>query len=342
MCITLCIIIEKIHKLTRLIDCRLDRVLEKFNKIISFLPSATEILFEIGLEKFVYGVTHECTFPPQAAKKSIVVRPVIDFDSLTAAQVDLKIKEFSSKGQPIFRLDEELIKQIQPDLLISQSTCSVCAPFEKEITKTINILGYCPKNLVLNPMNLPDILKSITTIGKEVGNLQNSIKLRKRLESKIRRIRTVFESTFPGRQEKTFSQRILCLDWINPFYLAGHWVPDMLAAAGGHTLNGISGMDSRQITISEIEKFDPDKIIIAPCGYDLERTQKEYELLTVPEWKSLRAFKNNQIYLVDSNSYFCKPSPRIITGIEILCSIIHPDTFGHKNIPDKSFKIADK
>lgn len=316
--------------------------MEKFKRIISFLPSATELLFEIGLEKFVYGVTHECTFPPQAAKKSIVVRPVINFDSLTAAQVDQRIKDFSSKGQPIFRLDEDLIKQIQPDLLISQNTCSVCAPFDQEITKTINILGYTPKNLVLNPMNLPDILKSITIIGNEVGNLQNSIKLRKRLESRIRRIRTVFETSFPIKHENISSQRILCLDWINPFYLAGHWVPDMLVAAGGHTLNSIRGIDSRQITISEIEKFDPDKIIIAPCGYDLDRAQKEYKRLTVPEWKSLRAFKNKQIYLVDSNSYFCKPSPRIITGIEILCSIIHPDIFGRMNIPDKSFIIAAK
>lgn len=314
--------------------------MEKFQRIISFLPSATEILFEIGLEKFVYGVTHECTFPPQVSKKSIVVRPVIDFDALTAAQVDQKIKDFSSKGQPIFKLDEDLIKQIQPDLLISQNTCSVCAPFDQEITKTINILGYTPKSLVLNPMNLPDILKSITIIGNEVGNLQYSIKLRKSLESRISGIRKIFES-FAIDHKNITAQRILCLDWINPFYLAGHWVPDMLDTAGGSTLNGIRGMDSRQITISEIEKFDPDKIIIAPCGYDLDRAQKEYERLNVPEWKTLKAFKNNQIYLVDSNSYFCKPSPRIITGIEILCSIIHPDMFGRMDIPNKSFRIAN-
>ena len=184
-------------------------------------------------------------------------------------------------------------------------------------------------------MNLPDILKSITIIGNEVGNLQNSIKLRTRLESRIRHIRTIFKSSFLIKHKNMPSQRILCLDWINPFYLAGHWVPDMLVTAGGQTLNSNRGMESRPITISEIEKFDPDKIIIAPCGYDLDRTQKEYKRLTVPEWKSLRAFKNKQIYLVDSNSYFCKPSPRIITGIEILCSIIHPDIFGRIDIPEK-------
>ena len=315
--------------------------MQKYKRIISFLPSATEILFEICLDQWVYGVTHECTYPLQALKKPVVIKPAVDFDSLSGAEIDEKIKELSSKNQPIFNLDTKLVKDIQPDLLISQSLCSVCAPFYNEIEQTFKVLGYNPTNLILNPKNLFDILKSITTIGNEVGNFENAIKLFDRLVSRIHGIQTVFK--LANQNETTHSiPKVVCLDWLNPFYSAGHWIPDMVTTAGGKPLISVSGMDSRQITITDIEKFDPDIIIIAPCGFDLKRTQREYEKFENPRWKSLKAYKENQIFLVDSNSYFSKPSPRIITGIEILCNIMHPDLFRNLTVPHNSFSVTNK
>ena len=316
--------------------------MEKYKKIVSFLPSATEILFEIGLGQNVYGVTHECTFPAEALKKSVVIRPVVDFDSMSGLEIDQKIKDLYLRNQPIFSLDEKLIKEIQPDLLISQNLCSVCAPFENEIVKANKVLNYKPKNLILNPINLKDIFGSIIIMGNEIGNLENAIKLRDKLDSRIHEIQTILESTVIKENTNNLP-RIMCLDWINPFYLAGHWVPDMVSTSGGlpvGTING--GMDSRQITLPEIEKINPDKIVITPCGYDLKRTQSEYEHIDSSRGRSLKAYKDDQIYLVDSNSYFSKPSPRIVTGIEILCRILHPDLFGYLATMDDSFLVADR
>lgn len=315
--------------------------LKKYKRIVSFLPSATEILFEIGLGPFVYGVTHECTYPLEALRKSKVIKPVIDFESLSGFEIDKKIKELSFKNEPIFALDKQLIKKIQPDVLISQKLCSVCAPFENEIVLCNKILGYNPSNLILNPTNLQDILKSIIIIGKELGNLGNAYKLLGKLESRIHAIQTVLKSTKIKKKTDPLP-KIICLDWINPFYLAGHWMPDMIHTAHGLPLGTVPGMDSRQITLAEIEKLNPDKIIIAPCGYDLNRTQSEYESFDDPQWKSLRACKNGQIYLVDSNSYFSKPSPRVITGIEILCRILHPELFSHLQRLDNTFIIPNR
>ncbi len=313
----------------------------KFNRIVSFLPSATEIIFEIGLGSSVQGVTHECTYPLEAMNRSKVISPVIDFHALTTIQIDVKIKELSAKGLPIFKIDEKLIQEIKPDLLVSQNLCSVCAPFDNEVKKTYEILGYSPANLVINPKNLYNILESVTYIGKEIGNLENALELRNNLTHRINDIGRIIRSNLRYRHDN-IPERILFLDWINPFYLAGHWVPEMVLNAGGDPLNDVSGEDSRQIAIAEIEKLNPDKIIIAPCGFDLNRSKQEYEYINDPQWKSLKAYRENQIYLVDSHSYFSKPSPRIITGIEILCHILHPDLFCHIKIPDDSFVKLSK
>jgi iron complex transport system substrate-binding protein len=315
--------------------------LEKYKRIISFLPSATEILFELGLGKSVFGVTHECTYPLQALKKPVVIKPAADFDRMSGAEIDEVIKDLSRRKQPIFKLDEILVRDIQPDLLISQTVCSVCAPFHNEIDQTLKVLGYNPPNLVINPKNLSDILKSIKILGNEVGNFENAVELFEKLVSRIQGIKTILKLT---DQDQTMpsSPKVLCLDWMNPFYLAGHWIPDMVATAGGQPLSSGSGMDSTQITISDIEKLDPDIIIIAPCGFDLKRTQREYDQLDTSQLKSLKAYKENNIFLVDSKSYFSKPSPRIITGIEILCRILYPDLSKNIKLPDCSFSVPDK
>lgn len=316
--------------------------MEKYNRIISFLPSATEILFEIGLGRYVSGVTHECTYPLEASKKPIVIKPVVDFEHMSGDQIDEKIKELSTRNQPIFKLDNELVRKIQPDLLISQDLCSVCAPFSNEVAQTFKVLGYNPSNLVLNPKNLSDVLKSITELGMEVGNFDRSVELHDKLVSRIHWIQTLLESSKRKNRSMYDPPRVLCLDWINPFYMAGHWVPDMIDIAGGLSLNGSNGMDSRQITMSDIEKLDPDVIVVAPCGYDLKRTQIEYDKIDLFMWRSLKAYKENQIYLVDANSFFSKPSPRIITGIEILCHILYPDLFSDLKLPNLSFTISKK
>ena len=308
----------------------------KFEKIISLLPSATEILFELGLEDRLMGVTHECTYPQEALSKPKIIQPSIDVKNLDSSEIDRKIKEMSSNGQPIFALNSEKIKDINPDLIISQDICEVCAPFKREIQQIYSLLGYRPRNISLNPESITDILNSITMIGKEVGNSGKALELVQRLNKRIECIEQEIKSSILSNRIK--KQKIVCLEWVSPFYVAGHWIPEMVEIAGG--INGIAknGDSSRQILLDEIMKFDPDKIIFMPCGFDIGRTKKEVMALhNVKDWNSLRAVKMREVYLVDAGSYFSKPSPRIIIGLEVLAKIIHTNLFEGIRGPPHSY-----
>jgi iron complex transport system substrate-binding protein len=308
----------------------------KFEKIISLLPSATEIIFALGLEDRLKGVTHECTYPTGALNKPKIIEPSFDVKNLDSTEIDKKIKEMSFNDQPIFTLNPEKIKDIKPDLIISQDICEVCAPFKREIQQIYSFLGYSPRNISLNPKNIADIFNSITMIGKEVGNSENALKIVQELTKRVEFIGgKITSSSLANRIKK---QKIICLEWVSPFYVAGHWIPEMVEIAGG--INGIAkkGDSSRIISLDEIMEFDPNKIILMPCGFDIDRTKKEVMLSNIfKNWNSLRAVKMNEIYLVDAGSYFSKPGPRIITGLEVLAKIIHPNLFDSLKVPPRSY-----
>ncbi len=309
----------------------------KFTRIISFLPSATEILFELGLGDCLKGVTHECIYPNKAIDKPKIISPSINFDSLKSIEIDEKVRDMAARNEPMFMLDSDKIIEIKPDLIISQNLCTVCAPYDKEIKKSFQILGYEPENIVLNPNNIDDILDSILLIGKRIGHLSEAEDLYIRLKHRIDKIRTLVKESI-NNKSITRNVQVLCLDWVDPLYLAGHWVPDMVNIAGGENLMNCVGCPSRPIDIREISEYNPDKIILMPCGFDIKRAISEYKPLEQEDyWKSLTAVEEKQIYIVDSKSYFSKPSPRIVTGIEIIGKILYPDIFEEFQIPENSF-----
>jgi iron complex transport system substrate-binding protein len=214
--------------------------------------------------------------------------------------------------------------------------CTVCAPFEKEIQSTFEILGYKPHNLVLNPTNLFEILQSILVLGKELDREEESLRIASQLKDRINTIKSVLQE--PTNKHLLVERpKVMCLDWLDPFYLAGHWIPEMMDLVGARGLNGQRGMDSHSIDVSKIAELDPDKIVIMPCGFDIPRSQKEYRKIQDTIWGSLRANKEKQIYIVNSAEFFSKPSPRIVTGIEILGKIVFPKVFENIGIPDSSF-----
>jgi iron complex transport system substrate-binding protein len=309
----------------------------KFSRIISFLPSATEILFELGLENSLKGVTHECVYPKQAIDKPKIIFPSVNFDNLESFEIDEKVRDMAARNEPMFILDSDKIIDIKPDLIISQNLCSVCAPFDKEIKQVYQILGYEPKNLILNPNSINDILESILLIGRQIGNLGEAESLHNQLKNRIENIGTISKEAMNKKRIKG-NARVLCLDWMKPLYLAGHWIPDMVDTVGGKNLVGSVGYPSRPIDFEEIFKGDPEKIILMPCGFDLRRSIPEYDdLKKMNGWKSLKAVKEKQVYIVDSKSYFSKPGPRIVTGIEILSKILYPSIFDELQIPENSF-----
>ncbi|MBI3842322.1 MAG: cobalamin-binding protein [Thaumarchaeota archaeon] len=298
-------------------------------RIVSFLPSATEILYDLGVSDLLVGVTHECDFPDDAKRKPRVIRSSFDHNKMSSNQIDKKIVELLHSGSDIYEVDDMVLSKANPDLIVAQGLCEVCSPFTKEIDRAVSILKKKPEIVILNPQNLDDILQSILEVAKYVGREREAQDMVNSLRKRIQYVKNKITGIRP---------KVLCIEWLDPLFTAGHWVPQMVETAGG--TNGIStiGEPSRRMKIQEVAAFDPEMIILMPCGFDISRTLKEYTILASSiEWKSLQAIKNNKIFVVDANSYFSKPGPRTVAGLEILAKIIHPELFGDLQVPQDSF-----
>lgn len=305
-----------------------------FNRIISFLPSATEIIYMLGSQDLLFGVTYQCNYPAEANNKPQVIRSAFDSESMTSFQIEEKIQELSRLQNDFFIINYDLLKIIQPDLIISQGLCDVCSPHKKEILDTIQFLDNKPHSLVLDPHTVDDIMQNILDIAKTVGKETDGSQIKVSLTKKIEKISTTNKNNRP---------KVICLEWFDPFYICGHWVPQMVEIAGG--INGISkiGERSRKIDLSQIAQFDPDILILSPCGFDLHKVLQEYgSLQKNNQWNSLRAVQNDMVFAVDALSYFSRPSPRIIMGIEILAKIINPDSSVDLVVPSNSYSRLKK
>jgi iron complex transport system substrate-binding protein len=305
--------------------------------IVSFLPSATEILYEIGASSQILGVTHECNYPVDAKSKPRVINSSFDASIMSSKEIDNKIVELFRNGNDIYIVNDELLKELKPDIIVAQGICEVCSPFTKEIKHSISLLSYTPKVIILDPRNISDILDNIQEISKNIGKIKEGEKIVNSLKNRINQIQNITEIKIKKGEDLP---KILCLEWLDPFFTAGHWVPDMVEIAGGRNGLSKSKEQSRRTSIEEIKQFDPDKIILMPCGFNLNRTIKEYKNTALNkrhEWNTLRAIKNNELYAVDAGSYFSKPGPRTIIGIEILAKIISLNEFKDIEIPENSY-----
>jgi iron complex transport system substrate-binding protein len=307
-------------------------------RIVSFLPSSTEILYELGLGNQVVGVTHECKFPEDAKTKPRVINSSFETSKLSSTEIDKRIVELIRTGGDIYLIDDKKLKESTPDLIIAQGVCEVCAPFTKEIERAVSMLGYRPDVLVLDPHDLDDILISIMDIAERVNRIREGrklvVSLRKRIDyimaKSVARVQT---------KNKVHRPKVLCIEWIDPLFIAGHWIPQMVEIAGG--INGLSlrGSPSKRISMDEIVQFQPDKIILMPCGFDLSRTLQDSEMLKKnAEWSNLQAIQASEVYAVNAVDYFSKPGPRTITGLEVLAKIINPSQFADLGVPPNSFE----
>ncbi|HYL66413.1 MAG TPA: cobalamin-binding protein [Nitrosopumilaceae archaeon] len=300
------------------------------NRIVSFFPSATEILYELGVGDDIVGVTHECNYPEQAKSKPRVIHSSFDSNTMTSQEIDNKVVDLMHYGKDIYILDEQTLKKANPNLIISQGICEVCSPYTKEVNRAVAILHNKPEVIILDPKNLENILDNIITIGNKVGKTKEAEKLVLELQKRIQ---------YVNRRSIELPKRVLCIEWLDPLFTAGHWVPQMVEMACG--INGLAsgGDPSRRMKIEEAIAYEPDLVVLMPCGFDIKRTILEYEKLANNiRWKSLDAVKNNEVYAVNANEYFSKPGPRTVTGLEILAKIIHPKTYADLKIPDNSFQ----
>ncbi|HLC24106.1 MAG TPA: cobalamin-binding protein [Nitrosopumilaceae archaeon] len=298
-------------------------------RIASFLPSATEILYELGAGDQLVGVTHECDYPEEAKSKPRVIKSSFDHTKMNSKEIDNQISNMMQSGSDIYLLDEQVLKKASPDLIIGQGLCDVCSPATKEISKAVSILNKKPEVVILDPHNVDDIFSDILQIAKHVGKTEQAQNLISSIQKRIEYVKTRPTNSRP---------KVLCIEWLDPLFTAGHWVPQMVEIAGG--INGISitGERSRRMKLEEAMNFEPDTIVLMPCGFDINRIRQEYpKLASDSQWKLIPAVQTNHVYAVDANSYFSKPGPRTVTGIEILAKIIHPEVFVDLKIPDDSF-----
>ncbi len=299
-------------------------------RIVSFLPSATELLYEFGVQDDIYGVTHECRYPPDAIRKPQIISSVINSDELTSKEIDTMTCQLLNDGKDIFVLDENNLKKARPDLIITQETCEVCAAYTNQVNKAIKILQEKPIFHSMDPHNLQEIINSVTDLGQILRKKTRAKQITDSLEDRIQNIK---KNNNPNKP------KVLAIEWIEPFFTAGHWIPEMIEIAGGISQISKTGNHSRRLEFQEIAKSDPDIIIMMPCGFDTKRTVSEYSstLKENKEWNLLKAVKNNQVYAVNASSFFSKPSIRTIEGLEILGKIIQPNTFADLQVDKKSF-----
>jgi iron complex transport system substrate-binding protein len=302
----------------------------KIKRIVSFLPSATELIYEFGNQELLYGVTHECKYPKDAQTKPKVINSVIDSEKLSSFEINNQICQLLNKGKEIFILDEKKLLKANPDLIITQKTCQVCAAYVNQVNRAVTLLPQKTKVYSLDPHNFEEILISVTEIGDILERSKKAEQIRVKLEERILQVRAIM-----GEQKS----KVLAIEWINPFFTAGHWIPEMIEYAGGINLISTKNEHSRIMKFDEISKSEPEIIIFMPCGFNTKKTIEEYNkmLKTNQEWNQLQAVKNKKIFAVDANSFFSKPSIRTITGLEILAKIIQPDHFRTLKVPKNSY-----
>ena len=299
-------------------------------RIISFLPSATELIYELGAQEKLFGVTHECNYPSEATSKPKVIESVFQPEKMSSKEIDEKICDLSEKGEDIYKLVTQNVSDAIPDLIISQEICEVCSAYTNQVKNAIDILDEKPEIYSMSPHDINGILKCVTDIAEKINEEKRGREIVNSLNSRIDKIKDVKISKRP---------KVLAIEWINPFFTSGHWVPEMIEMSGGENMITKKGEHSRKMGIEEIENENPDVLILMPCGFDVQRTVSEYEkyLKNDLRWNELRAVKERKVFAVDANSFFSKPSIRVITGIEILAKILHPDTFTKLEVPNNSF-----
>jgi iron complex transport system substrate-binding protein len=289
-------------------------------RICSLLPSATEMVYALGLGDCVVGVTHECDFPPEAAQKPSLVRPRVD-PTAAPAEVDRLVSEIIARGESIYAVDAELLSSLAPDLILTQDLCHVCAASPDDLAAALRRFSNRPRVLSLTAHSLAEVWSDIRGVGEATDRRKEAQVLAESLEQKVATI----EAT---AQCSSLRPRVLCLEWLNPYYVGGHWVPEMVTKAGGHDVVGRAGEPSYRVTSQEIIASRPDLIVVMPCGYNLERASAELSDLEIPEdWSDLPAVRERRIYAVDANSYFSRPGPRLADGVAILARIFHPELF---------------
>jgi iron complex transport system substrate-binding protein len=282
-------------------------------RIVSLVPSATEILFALGLGDEVIAVTHECDFPAAAEELPNVTRDALP-DDLTAGQIDAAVRARTDQGEAIYELDAEALHELRPDLIVTQALCAVCAVSFEDVRAIAEEVESRPQVISLDPRTLGEVLGDIRTLAEATGHRDAGVALVRDAGARIDRVRRAVRD----RRRP----RVAALEWLEPVYVAGHWTPQMIEYAGGLDVLGMPGEHSERRTWAEVAAAEPDVVVVMPCGYDAEGAHTE----ALDFRAKLASLGAGEVVAVDAAAYFSRPGPRLIDGLELLAHILQPES----------------
>jgi len=282
-------------------------------RIVSLVPSATEILFALGLSEEVVAVTHECDYPPRARELPKVTRDALPHD-LTAGQIDAAVRARTDQGESIYELDAEALHALRPDLIVTQALCAVCAVSFEDVRAIAEQLEPQPQVISLDPRTLGEVLGDVRTVAEATARRDAGVALVQDAAARIDRVRLAVRD----RRRP----RVAALEWLEPVYVAGHWTPQLIELAGGLDVLGMAGEHSERRSWDEVAAAEPDVVVVMPCGYDVERTHAEALL----HGEKIAALGAGEVVAVDAAAYFSRPGPRLIDGLELLAHVLQPES----------------
>jgi iron complex transport system substrate-binding protein len=278
-------------------------------RIVSFLPAGTEMVHALGAGRELVGRSHECDYPPSVMSLPVVSRPALDLDEASPDAIDRAVAQRMDSGDTLYRIDEVLLRDLKPDVILTQNLCRVCAPSGDELTRAVRKFQLQPEVLFLTPRNVGEIVENILAVGSAIGRSGEAESLIRQHEDRLARVREALGDA-PMR-------RVVFLEWTEPLFCGGHWVPEMISLAGGNDPLGRPGEDSVRMEWDDVVAAAPEMIIVSPCGFRLERAA---ELA-----RQMPRVSDAEVYAVDANAYFARPGPRVAEGIELLAHLFHPD-----------------
>lgn len=299
-------------------------------RICSFLPSATDVLYAIGLGDEVAGVTYECDTPGADSKPVVVHSRLPKVED--AGEIDRMVRDYLARGESLYMVDDKLLAEIAPDLIVTQDLCQVCAASPGDLASALTQLPREPKVLSLTPRTLKDVWADILSVGEATRRLGPAADLVEDIRRRLLRVERAVEKA-------EVRPRVLCLEWLRPPFAAGHWVPDMVELAGGQEVLGRSGRPSYTVSWDQVIESQPEVIIVCPCGYSLDETVAEFRSVQLPKgWDRLPAVQAGKVFAVDANHYVSRPSHHLARGVEIFEQLLHPTELGQ--LPGEDVAVA--
>ncbi|MDQ6690864.1 MAG: cobalamin-binding protein [Gemmatimonadota bacterium] len=290
-------------------------------RIVSFLPAGTEMVHALGAGSELVGRSHECDYPASVATLPVVSRPALDLDGASPEEIDLAVAQRMDSGDTLYTIDELLLRDLRPDVILTQNLCRVCAPSGDELTRAVRKFSVRPEVLFLTPRSIGEIEDNLLDVGRAIGRIHQADALVRSNQERLARVGDAIRNAH--------RRRVVFLEWTDPLFCGGHWVPEMISLAGGEDPLGRSGDDSVRMDWDDVVDARPEVIIVSPCGYRLEQSANLA--------RQMRRVPGAEVYAVDANAYFARPGPRVVEGVELLAHLFHPDLFSWPH-PDRPWE----